>query len=463
MAGEYINLDNHLLPLLSAKLPNDPVIRLSDDARQCILINDIRVVLCPKPVETTLFNSEALTIWWVEAFWSTLYFDFVPDLLNDPILQTHPEAVEKLNCRLWPMDEDLPRDIENDKPTAVDIFFKFPHNSLLGVEIAKTLYYRRRFAEALEILRVVLSINPFALVARTLRMILLRNIALDAPTFAARDGLFRQALKEAGFIKANCACESEDFYCENGVVYLAQAMSMVKYCRSQGGFSGAGDALQGLKKKVLASLDMAEDLMERGISVSPSAIRSSYLLGSVRLLKTILKNNAEIFTNPEIPMACHPHVAKTVSDTVLWQIGVNRTGLPDGILDEMHEKMAIAKHAMHDSAISLQSYRPTVYFCHAVALWDMLQARTPTAIKRTKEMIQKAADIARGIEKDNVCIYSFTRTYGEMIPCGEFIHHMEKCLDLIDLAMKGSARKTADKDTQDRDDNFFSNMMTVNF
>ena len=44
--GEYTSIDNHLLPLLNAKLPDDPVIRLSDVARQCVLINDIRVVLC---------------------------------------------------------------------------------------------------------------------------------------------------------------------------------------------------------------------------------------------------------------------------------------------------------------------------------------------------------------------------------------------------------------------------------
>jgi len=30
------------------------------------------------------------------------------------------------------------------------------------------------------------------------------------------------------------------------------------------------------------------------------------------------------------------------------------------------------------------------------------------------------------MEKDDVCIYSFTRTYGEMIPAPEFIEHIEK-------------------------------------
>jgi len=67
VAGEYSNLDNYLLPLLNAKLPDDPVIRVSDYARQCLLINDIRVILCQHPTETTLFNGEALTIWWVTA------------------------------------------------------------------------------------------------------------------------------------------------------------------------------------------------------------------------------------------------------------------------------------------------------------------------------------------------------------------------------------------------------------
>lgn len=75
--GEYAGLDNYLLPLLNAKLPNDPVIRISDTARQGALINDIRVVFCSRPNEISLFNGEALTIWWIESFWSTLYFDFV--------------------------------------------------------------------------------------------------------------------------------------------------------------------------------------------------------------------------------------------------------------------------------------------------------------------------------------------------------------------------------------------------
>ena len=73
------------------------MIRVTDYVRQCLLINDIRAIFCERPTEITLFNGEALTIWWVTALWSTLYFDFVPDLLEDRILQNDPASLESLD------------------------------------------------------------------------------------------------------------------------------------------------------------------------------------------------------------------------------------------------------------------------------------------------------------------------------------------------------------------------------
>ena len=212
VAGEYSNLDNYLLPLLNAKLPDDPVIRVSDYARQCLLINDIRVILCQHPSETTLFNGEALTIWWVTALWSTHYFDFVGDLLTDKILQNNPAAIEKLNRLLWFPEEEEQKQGKVDESNAVSTFFKFPHNSLLGVEIAKTLYFRRRFEEAAEILRIVLSINPTDLIARTLRMLIFRNRAVDAENYSVAMGLMKMAEKEAIFIKGKLRSPIRRFF-----------------------------------------------------------------------------------------------------------------------------------------------------------------------------------------------------------------------------------------------------------
>ncbi len=463
VVGEYTNLDNHLLPLLNAKLPDDPVIRISDMARQCVLINDIRVVLCPEPTETTLFNGESFAIWWIEAFWSTLYFDFVSELLADPILQNHPAAVEKLNRLLWRLPDQDDKDDAEDQANAVTAFFKCPQNSLLGLEIAKTLYYRRRFNEALEILRVVLSINPTDLIARTLRMILLRNMALDAPTFNAACGLFRQAMKEARFIETNCSCESEDFYCEYAVLHMAQAMRALRHSRSDPGIVKEKETLQALKNSIYTSLSTAQDLFENGIAVSPSAIRSAYLLGSVCLLVAILHEDEDIFINPRKVLACRNQTAGDVSVNLHWQIGFSRPDMTEDRQSELTEQLMMVKAKTHDDAITLQSYRPTIYFCNAVALLDLTPNTTATALKSAEQALLVAREIAESVKKDDVCIYSFTRTYGEMIPADEFIGHINNCLRFIEQNAKVEAAGQKGKRSAAAGKKVTPGLMTLNF
>jgi tetratricopeptide (TPR) repeat protein len=463
VAGEYSNLDNYLIPLLNAKLPDDPVIRVSDYARQCLLINDIRVILCQHPTETTLFNGEALTIWWVTALWSTHYFDFVSDLLTDKILQNNPAAIEKLNRLLWFPEEMGQKQGKVDEGNAVSTFFKFPHNSLLGVEIAKTLYFRRRFEEAVEILRIVLSINPTDLIARTLRMQLFRNMAVDAENYLVALGLLKMAEQEAVFIRENCAHQSEDFFCEYAVVYLAQAMLTLRYTRTDENIAADRKILCRLKQNVFDALDRAEDLFEKGMTVSPSGIRSSYLLCSVLVLRAILKSDEEIFINPQRAVDADFMTVRKPAEELQGQIGYLRKDLPENLQYEFMVKKMIKKSFIHDDSISLQSYRPTTFFCNAVALWDFLPARTVGTTKFVLQTLRKTIDIARLMEKDDVCIYSFTRTYGEMIPAPEFVEHIEKAIMMIEKAAGKNLYEREDSEVIAMSGNLSSLLLTVNF
>lgn len=462
VAGEYSNLDNYLIPMLNAKLPDDPVIRVSDYARQCLLINDIRVILCQHPTETTLFNGEALMIWWVTALWSTHYFDFVGDLLTDKILQNNPAAVEKLNRLLWFPEEAGRRQSKTDEENAVSTFFKFPHNSLLGVEIAKTLYFRRRFEEAVEILRIVLTINPTDLIARTLRMQLFRNMALDAENYSVALGLLKMAEKEAIFIRENCAHQSEDFFCEYAVVYLAQAMLTVRYTRTDKNIADRKTLCQ-LKQKVFDSLDRAEDLFEKGMTVSPSGIRSSYLLCSVVVLRAVLKSDEKIFVNPQKAVDADFMTVRKPASELLSQIGYLRKDMPENLQYQFMARKMINKLLIHDDSVSLQSYRPTIFFCNAVALWDFLPARTVGTTKIVLQTLRKTIDIAMLMEKDDVCIYSFTRTYGEMIPALEFIKHIKKAIVMIEKTAGKNLYEREDSEVIAVSDNLSSLLMTVNF
>ena len=463
VAGEYSNLDNYLLPLLNAKLPDDPVIRVSDYARQCLLINDIRVILCQYPSETTLFNGEALTIWWVTALWSTHYFDFVGDLLTDKILQNNPAAIEKLNRLLWFPEEEEKKQRKVDESNAVSTFFKFPHNSLLGVEIAKTLYFRRRFEEAAEILRIVLSINPTDLIARTLRMLIFRNRAVDAENYSVAMGLMKMAEKEAIFIRENCDHQSEDFFCEYALILRARAMLTLRYTRTDKNIAKDRKTLSILKQNVFDDLDRSEDLFEKGMTVSPSGIRSSYLFCSVQVLRAILKSDEEIFINPQKAVDADFMTVHKSAEERLDQLGYLRKDLPENLQYEFMAKKMIKNLLIHDDSISLQSYRPTIYFCNAVALWDFLPARTVGTTKFVLQTLGKTIDIARLMGKDDVCIYSFTRTYGEVIPAPEFVNHIEKAIVMIEKAAGKNLYEREDSEVIAMSDNLSSLLMTVNF
>ena len=463
VAGEYANLDNFLLPLLTAKLPGDPVIRVSDYARQCLLICDIRVILCPRPTETTLFNGETLTIWWIVAFWSMLYFDFISDLLEDHILRNDSDSVEKLNQLLWPPAEKGFESAKNTERNAVTTFFKFPHNSLLGVEIAKTLYYRRRFLEAIEILRIVLSIDPTDLTARTLRMVLFRNMAVDAPSYPVALGLFRLAEHEALYIRENCASQSEDFYCEYAVVHLAKAMMTVRHLREHSDLFKGPQEIKLLKQKIFAAFDEAEMLFERGMITSPSGIRSSYLLDSVVVLRAIFKSDEHIFVDPKKPIDAKPEVVRQPLEDIQWQLDFRRMDTSPQLQNDFLKEFMTKKYKIHEDSISLQAYRPTTHFCHVVSLWDFLPIRTVATVERALQLLRDAIMIAKEVGRNDVCIYSFSRTYGEMMPADEFIRHMEKSIQMIEERAGRDFSRKKDEDVIESGKTLSSILMTLNF
>jgi len=443
-AGAFASLDNYLLPVLNAKLPGDPVIRLTDYARQCVLINDIRALLGPRPAEITLFNNETLTIWWVVGFWSTLYFDFIPDLLQDHVLGNDPASIARFAGILWPTVVRPGADGDAGSVNGVSTFLRFPQNSLLGLEIAKTLYYRRRFWDAIEILRIILSLDPTHLNARSLRMVLLRNLAVDAPSHAIAEGLFQQAHQEADFIQQNCDFQSEDFFCEHAVVHLAQAMTTLRYLREgRGAIEGETDTEQ-FRRNIFAALDQADRIFGKGIAISPTGIRANYLLNTAKVIRSVLRHDDELFCDSRVPIDGSPSTVRQPIHDLQWQLGYLRDDLPQTRPFELMEKIFNFYTTIHDDSISLQAYRPTTYYCTAVAWWDLFPARTVATARRTIQLLKGAADLARGMDEHDVCIYAFTRTYGEMIPVAAFLAHMERGIQLVRDAVGGDISRHDD-------------------
>ena len=270
-------------------------------------------------------------------------------------------------------------------------------------------------------------------------------------------------MKEARFIETNCSCESEDFYCEYAVLHMAQAMRALRHSRSDPGIVKEKETLQALKNSIYTSLSTAQDLFENGIAVSPSAIRSAYLLGSVCLLVAILHEDEDIFINPRKVLACRNQTAGDVSVNLHWQIGFRRPDMTEDRQSELTEQLMMVKAKTHDDAITLQSYRPTIYFCNAVALLDLTPTTTATALKSAEQALLVAREIAESVKKDDVCIYSFTRTYGEMIPADEFIGHINNCLRFIEQSAKVEAAGQKGKRSAAAWNKVTPGLMTLNF
>jgi hypothetical protein len=67
------------------------------------------------------------------------------------------------------------------------------------------------------------------------------------------------------------------------------------------------------------------------------------------------------------------------------------------------------------------------------------------------------------MEKEDVCIYSFTRTYGEIIPAPEFVNHIEKAIVMIEKAAGKNLYEREDSEVIATSDGLSSLLMTINF
>jgi len=452
--GEFANLNNYLLPILNAKLPGDPVIRMTDHTHQCILISDIRTVFCKHPKETTLFNGETLNIWWVVGLWSSIYWDFIPGLLEDEIMQNKPSSIELLN-QFFMFPDQLEKKIE---PNAITKFFSFPHNSLMGVEIAKTLYYRRSFWEANEILRIVLSIDPTNLNARSLRMVLFRNLAVDAPSHSIAKIQFKRAEEEAEYILENCTTLDEDFFCEYAVISLSRAVNTLRRLRKKDDLNETALNKKQLQSEIFELLTKAEKLFERGIMVSPTGYRSIYLLVCTQIINDILQTHEDFFDNPQKPINVPKSLYRQKALDIFVALNWFRWETPAPSHYEFLEKILIQSFGRHDESVTLKAYRPTLCFCFAVVLWDFFPIRTVNIAKTVIQFLQETIPMALELEKQNLYIYSYTRCYGEMLKPQKFIQHIEKSIQMIE-ASTGTLEELEKKEPsqlidEDGDSNF---------
>jgi len=428
-AGEFKSLDIYIRFILKEKLPDDPAIRLTYYTRQCILMNEIRVVTSNQPKEIEVQSGEVINVWWIKGLWNTIYWDFVNEMLEDKVLQSDNKIVDLLWTKKC---TELPYEEKKENLDAVSIILKRPDNTLFGLEIAKTLYYRQKYYEANEILRIILSRDPKNLIARTLRMSIFWNQGISCDDYSKSHLFFRSAAEEANYIDDYCEFKDEDHYCERGLGKLAHAMKLLRILRqNKGNFRNIDIELS--PSIVINLLNEAELIFEKGMTVSPHGTRSMYLILCSRSFRKLLFYNKNFFSNQSEKVVDNQNCFRETGTEIFQKLGWLRPDFSYNTQNQFLYEMADNAIVLHSNANFLQAFIPNAYFCYSVLLWDFYPNITIGSTKKVLYWLYEAKRIAEEVHQKKLCVYSITRFNAEIMKADIFIQHINKIIKEIEI------------------------------
>ncbi|MBN2062847.1 MAG: hypothetical protein JW882_20765, partial [Deltaproteobacteria bacterium] len=429
-AGEFSKLDIYLQSLIRTKLPTDATIRMTDFAHLCVLVNDIRAVFCESPKEIDVSNGETINIWWVVGLWNTNFWGLVPKLLDDPVLQMDSRSDQKFMKSLW--FDDSGEDVYNQNiSNAVSSFLRTPQNSFLGLEIARTLYFRRRFLAADEILRVILSADPDNLPARTFRMEIYWILGIEAPSYSISDIHFRNAENEAKLIDEICTNKIEDYFCEYGLGKMGHALTIMRLLRKGKGKYRENDIVL-RKEDVLRLLDEARSLFEMGMTLSSRGHRSYYFMLFTLSLRRMVAADEEIIRSPDIPIRDTQGVVNKTAMDIYYALGW--LSKEQSVPEQYPVFLNFLQNAVasYGESILLSTSIPNAIFSFASIMWDFSPILNNGIALAVLKHLYDAYELTRSLKKEKLCLFSTLRCHRDVLTPDVFLEYVKKAIDSVE-------------------------------
>jgi hypothetical protein len=442
--GELSSIDIYLQSIIRAKLPMDSVIRMTDYAHLCVLVNDIRATFSESPREIEMVNGEMITVWWITGLWNTNFWDLVPPLLTDSMLQSGIQADLEFRELLLFQDSKETQYVNEKGANAVTMFLKYPQNSLLGLEIARTLYFRRRLKAADDILSIILSADPSNLPARTLRMEIAWLLGLEAPTYPVSNIHFRQAEKEAALIDEICTTKIEDYFCEYALGKMGKALRLLLLIRTHHGrYDEDGITLD--NEDVLRLLVESEDLFEVGMTLSSRGYRSNFFLLCARSLRKILFQDPDIFVDPEKPILDQTDICRKTALDIFYALGWLRHEYPLDIQFPVFINFLLNAIQGYEESIFLRTAIPNIKFHFSAILFDFSPLLTVGLVKTVLTWLMQASELAKEYKQDDLYLISSIRCHKEILSPDRFSHYIEKTIQAVESKL-GTLETLEEKD-----------------
>lgn len=432
-AGPFDQADKYIQALFSAKMTGITPIRTTDFARLCAKIADIKVTFNKNVEELSVgFPGAGYTkIWQVDYFWSYLYYDFVPALLESDVMPTTREDYEIFRNELFFSDQ---KECHNK---ALSALRKFPQDSLLATEIARILIAKRMFHEADQILSIILASYPQHVVARTCRAIIYHYLSKYHTEPELSEMFFSRAACEADILIDNHSDEAEAFT-EAGLLYYTRAVQLITAYRK-------GNTRLDRENTITQSTDLLEHalrLLNKSTAVAPiTDMRAEFWVRQTRILLMMMqKDNKSLMSR------------KTISDKydIVYNISRQTFKVLGWLRDDSENAYRFFQDRLNDQMkqyaedVSVTNFSPSVKCHFAGYLWNTLPEMTVGMAKLILFLYQEAIQDVERLSGFNIGVYSASGCYTLIQTPEHFIRNARKFMALLEGVLKDDLNRPDD-------------------
>ncbi len=425
MAGNFSELTHLRQILITEHQTNYPQIKITQFAKKCITENNVRVTYNKRPETILIPNEIPIIIWKVEGAWSWIY----NQVLHELILHKETEAYELI----YLPNQYRPIKANSMLKAAVKRFYKNTLNTLLGMEIAKTLYYQKDFLNATRVLHSILQENPQHITALTFKMAILYCQASSHDDPEKSELQFYRAEDIAESILRLDHCYEEDSFTEIGMGRLARAIIFFrKYRRLSLDNNNETEKklTESQKHSLVKQIKSAEKAFIRGTNAVNTGHRALYYTLITRTLLAVIKSNQYIFSEDGVTITDHTLFQKTA-----FSVFNNYGLLPENTVEiNLNTSQKLLKDAINSfgDSVQLQCYKSNICYVFATLVHDFGVNIYPEMEKKSliMSLLEESLEWAEKSRRNNLYIYSNTRYLGELLSYDDFKQRINRLITI---------------------------------
>jgi len=432
-AGPFDQADKYIQGLLAVKHSGITPIRMTDMARLCAKIADIKISFNKNVavLPAGFPGSPQAMVWQVDFFWSYLYYGFVPELLKEDVMPTTRTDYEAFRNELFFPDQAAGTN------KALSAIRKFPQDTLLATEVARVLIAKRMFYEADEVLSGILASYPKHLIARTLRAIIYHYLSMHAADPELAEVYFSRSARETDMIEKGYPDETEA-HTEIGLLYYTRAIQLIVTFRK-------GKSPYNREETVNRSttlLDQAWRLFNKSAAIAPiTDMRAEFWIRQVGILRMVMARDRDGLLSGRM-LTDRYDIIHDISRQSWKLLGWLRDDSPEAQaffnarLDKLMKQYA--------EEVSATNWAPSLKCIFAGFLWHTMPEVSVGLARVIIFLYQEAIQDVERLSRFNIGVYSGAGCYTLIQSPAHFIRNAREYIHIVEKVLNEDLTKPDD-------------------